>query len=99
MSRHYSDPDREKDPHALPDIEVFYLDATEAGADDESEPIGAGWFYAFGFPGCLHDSDPVGPYPTEAEALAAAREGNENEGGGSVDGGTLVGGGRTVNRD
>ena len=32
------------------------------------------WFYAFGFPGCLWDSDPVGPFETEAEALKAARE-------------------------
>lgn len=79
MTRHYSDPKRAADPHALPDVEVYYLDATEAGVDDDGEPIGAGWFYAFGFPGCLHDSDPVGPYSTEAEALAAAREGNENE--------------------
>lgn len=33
-----------------------------------------GYGYAFGLPGCLWDSDPVGPFETEAEALAAARE-------------------------
>jgi hypothetical protein len=37
-----------------------------------------GWFYAFGLPGCLWDSEPVGPFATEAEALAAAREGVES---------------------
>ena len=36
MSQHYSDPDaREFDPHALPDIEVFQLTATEAAQQDE----------------------------------------------------------------
>ena len=37
-----------------------------------------GWFYAFGFPGCLWSSDPIGPFDTEAEALADAREGFED---------------------
>ena len=32
-----------------------------------------GWFYAYGFPGCLWDSDPIGPFDTEEEALAEAR--------------------------
>ena len=26
MSQHYSDPRREADPHALPDVEVFYME-------------------------------------------------------------------------
>ena len=34
----------------------------------------AGYFYAYGFPGCLCDSAPVGPFNTEAAALADARE-------------------------
>ena len=33
-----------------------------------------GWYYAFGFPGYLPDSYPVGPFDTEAEALQNARE-------------------------
>lgn len=37
-------------------------------------PISGGWYYASGSPGCPWDSDPVGPFDTEAEALAAARE-------------------------
>jgi hypothetical protein len=34
-----------------------------------------GWFYRFCFPGCMPDSDPCGPFDTEAEALTDAREG------------------------
>jgi hypothetical protein len=33
-----------------------------------------GFWYAFGTPGCLWDSAPVGPFDSEDEALAAARE-------------------------
>jgi hypothetical protein len=32
------------------------------------------WFYWFCFPGCLPDSDPIGPFATEDEAIADARE-------------------------
>lgn len=35
MTQAYSDPTRESDPHALPDIEVFQLTATEVAALDE----------------------------------------------------------------
>lgn len=94
----YSDPTRESDPYALPNVEVFYL-----GADDfiqaEAESVQAdmmkdamadrddysaksaclcaadldGWYYWFCFPGCLPDSDPVGPFPSEAKALTNAQ--------------------------
>lgn len=33
-----------------------------------------GWFYWFCLPGCLPDSEPFGPFSTESEALADARE-------------------------
>ncbi len=36
--------------------------------------ITTGWFYWACFPGCMPDSDPMGPYATEAEAVAAAQE-------------------------
>lgn len=71
MTQHYSDPDRETDPHALPDLEVFYADDL---TDAEGEALEAGWFYWFCLPGCLPDSDPCGPYKTEGEALEAARD-------------------------
>jgi hypothetical protein len=55
----YSNPDRESDPHALPD--------KESGAT-------GGWFWWSCFPGCLPDSSAFGPFKTRAEALADARE-------------------------
>lgn len=46
----------------------------ECPVDEDGDCYGTGWYFAFGSPGCLHDSDPSGPYPTEDAALAAARE-------------------------
>lgn len=36
------------------------------------------WFYWACFPGCMPDSDPMGPFATKAEALSDAREGTED---------------------
>jgi hypothetical protein len=105
MTQHYSDPSRENDPHALPDLETFQLTAREVAERDEDmireyvsqrqyrlatmsgrvrdqmfdamieeNGIEGGWFYWFCFPGCMPESDAMGPYATQAEALAAARE-------------------------
>lgn len=89
MSQHYSDPSRESNPHALPDVETFRLtreDVLNATADTwiaerltelEYAPDAAdqlvGWYYWHCFPGCLPDSDPIGPFASEDEALADAR--------------------------
>ena len=77
----YSNPKRESDPHALPDVEVFYMTANEAlehfGDDTEDGLPGpelAGWYWWTCFPGCLPDSEPVGPFATEDEALADAQQ-------------------------
>jgi hypothetical protein len=35
MPQAYSDPEREDDPHALPDLEIFQLTAREAAEQDE----------------------------------------------------------------
>lgn len=40
----------------------------------EEQGITGGWFYWYCFPGCLPDSSPFGPFETEAEAIADARE-------------------------
>lgn len=76
--RAYSDPRRETDPYSLPDVEVFYRTRKENKADgvidSDGEPMGTGWYWWTCFPGCMPDSDPFGPYETEAEALAAAQE-------------------------
>jgi hypothetical protein len=88
MSQFYFDESRENDPHALPDGEVWqhqtYEDdipgdcpgcdpwEPEAHAADHG-PDCDGWFWWVCFPGCLPDSDPVGPFETKEKALADAR--------------------------
>lgn len=96
MSQHYSNPDRETEATALPDVETFranYAYCDSCGSlifyDHFTRDDGAlcgrcecghnqelnlrGWFYWFCFPGCLPDSEPMGPYATEAEAIADAQ--------------------------
>jgi hypothetical protein len=79
MSQHYSDPSRADDPRALPDVEVFYDDADIMNGharnfDGNGDPVQAGWYYWYCFPGCLPDSDAIGPFATEQEAIEAAQE-------------------------
>lgn len=54
----------------------------DCGSEDndawEPEVRGAYW-YAFGFPGCLNDSEPSGPFETEEAAVKAAQEMGEGE--------------------
>lgn len=77
MTFHFSDTTREHDPHALPDIEVFFLTKAEVERDfPELEPD-AGWFWWTCLPGCLPDSDPVGPFTTSDQALEDARGWND----------------------
>ena len=68
----YSDPTRASDPHALPDIEVFRMHGDQFAFN--GEPFESGWYYWFCFPGCLPDGDPIGPFATREEAIAAAQE-------------------------
>lgn len=77
MSQAYSNPKRASDPYSLPDVEVFYHDGSRSrtrvlahNADEQHDP---GWYYWYCFPGCLPDSEPMGPFATEAEALADAQ--------------------------
>lgn len=75
----YSDPSREEDSHALPDIEVFWHDEgdyaeEEMWQDGDGEPMPSGYYYWGCFPGCMPEGDPVGPFGTEEEALAEAQE-------------------------
>jgi len=105
MSQAYSDPTREDDPHALPNIETFELTALEVAEMEEDliweymrrheyrlasmngkvreamldaivdeEQIAGGWYWWPCFPGCMPDSDPIGPFETEADALADAQD-------------------------
>jgi len=78
--RTYSNPERENLPHALPDVEVFYVTAEEAkefegeNETDEIYYVGEGWYWWSCFPGCLPDSDPFGPFDSEAEAIENMRD-------------------------
>ena len=78
MSQHYSNPARETEPTALPDVEVFYMTQSEIEeaewTDGDNDPKETGWYYWFCFPGCLPDSEPNGPFSTKAEAIADAQE-------------------------
>lgn len=68
----YFDPKREHDMHALPDGEVFYSKELRGGDDDELLP--PGWYWWACSPGCLPDSEAVGPFDSMDAALANARE-------------------------
>lgn len=75
MTQVYSNPKRENDPYSLPDVEVFYLDAAKA-ADESYDPYNppvSGFYYWACFPGCLPRGDPIGPFDTEADAIADAQ--------------------------
>ena len=99
MPQHYSDPKRESDPHALPDLEVFHLTASDFARAEHGSWLAeatyrlkpspfsnltdctplAGWYWWACFPGHLPEGDPHGPFASEAEALADAREGVDDE--------------------
>lgn len=68
----YSDETRQDEPTALPDVEVFI--GSEYGGDLEDEPLEASkYYYWYCFPGCLPDSEPIGPFSTENAAIEDAR--------------------------
>ena len=84
MSQAYSNPKRASDPHALPDVEIFYNDADVVNGharnfDANGEPVEAGWYWWPCFPGCLPDGEPSGPFATEAEALADAQSYSDDD--------------------
>lgn len=100
----YSDPSRETDPHALPDLEIWdaavwdvecsrgcgsfevngstieacapecFCPSCERNSGIAEKSARRAFWYWFCFPGCMPDSEPSGPYDSEAEALAAARD-------------------------
>ncbi len=71
----YSDPSRASDSHALPDVEVFYQAvASPEWGDLDSYFTTPGYYYWYCFPGCMPDSDPIGPFASAEEAKAAAQD-------------------------
>lgn len=89
MSQAYSDPKRESDPNALPDVETWHepvrvvfneergewMPSQTEEPDDAASVREPGWYWWSCFPGCLPDGEPNGPFETETEALADAQEG------------------------
>ena len=71
----YSDPNREKMPNALPNIEIFELKENEL-ENEEGEFLDPGTYYWFVFPGCCPDSQPIGPFESTKEALEDAQKDN-----------------------
>jgi hypothetical protein len=73
VSQNYSDPRREGESHALPDIETFHVPDDYQPETDDGERLEDGWYWWSCFPGCLPDGEPIGPFETEEEALEDAR--------------------------
>lgn len=69
----FSNPSRSSMSTALPDIEVFHADGTDAfpGPDGEALPLGFYWWACF--PGCLPDGEPMGPFDTAEDAVEDAQ--------------------------
>ena len=77
MTQFYSDQSREDDKWSLPDCEVFYVDEVDeewVDPDDPDRHLPSGWYFWFCLPGCMPDSDPIGPFETEEEAIADCRD-------------------------
>jgi len=70
----YSDPKRETDAYALPDVEVFQIPEDYDLEPEDGEPYEPGWYYWYCFPGCLPDSTPCGPFKSYDVALADCQE-------------------------
>ena len=81
MSYIYTDTTRENETYALPNAEVFYVSPMEVIYNtqnidhaDEYTITEAGWYWWSCFEGCLPDSEAIGPFDTEKEAIENARE-------------------------
>lgn len=86
MTQFYLDPERKAIPYALPNAETFYIDHQghcdnkpfelphDLPGDTGYSLASEGWYWWLCFPGCLPDSDPFGPFPTEAKAIANAQD-------------------------
>ena len=72
----YTQSEREGSVGALPDGEVFYMSAEDIAEVDPLMEVFSkpGWYWWACFPGCLPDSDPVGPFESRHEAVDDARD-------------------------
>jgi hypothetical protein len=64
-------PFKHDDGRTYGSFEVFYIDVDEVSQyrDEEDQPREPGWYWWACFPGCLPDSEPVGPFSSEEEAV------------------------------
>jgi hypothetical protein len=53
-------------------FEVFQVTAADVTNEPEAYPHGIGYYWWPCFPGCLPDSEPMGPFNTELEAYEDA---------------------------
>ena len=58
--------------HRIDDDGKLVADCGDCSTTNELTETG--WFYWFGFPGCLPDSEPFGPFDSRRAALDEARE-------------------------
>lgn len=74
----YSNPDRESDENSLPNIEVFFLEKATIFVcdmrDEGGDFLEEGWYWQAGFPGCMPDGEPSGPFASEKDAIDDARD-------------------------
>ena len=84
MTQFYTDVTCEIETNAPPNAEVFYVsekDMQYAGKascwydENDEQYLVVGWYYWSCFPGCLPDSDPIGPFDSEQLAVDDARDG------------------------
>lgn len=54
--------------------EVFEVTQGTDRRDIEGYALEPGWYYWYCFPGCRPDTEPIGPFESEAEAEAAIED-------------------------
>lgn len=58
-------------------VRVTRSDRADWGRDEDGCLFRCGWYWRACFPGCLPDSDPIGPFRSEAAAIRDARESSQ----------------------
>ena len=54
-------------------FEVFWAQAREFPAEDEGQFLAEGWYWRAGFPGCMPDGEPSGPFESSLDAYEDGR--------------------------
>ena len=64
--------DETQEPHGS--FEVFWHDDKSVSDQETYHDMAAGWYWAAGFPGCLYDGEPSGPFAYSQQAHQDADE-------------------------